>query len=110
MATAVSSVGSSTVMLENLRSKALSFSMVLRYSSKVVAPITRISPLESIGFRIFAASIAPSAAPAPISIWISSMNKTTSFAVEASSMQAFRRSSKSPRYFAPAKSWVRLRE
>ena len=40
----------------------------LRYSSRVVAPIVCSSPRASIGFRILAASIAPSAAPAPTSV------------------------------------------
>ena len=35
------------------------------YSFKVVAPTNCISPLAKSGFRIFAASIAPSAEPAP---------------------------------------------
>lgn len=34
-------------------------------------------PSCQFGFKIFAASIAPEDRPAPISVWISSMNKTT---------------------------------
>ena len=49
----------------NRRSRAASFSMYLRYSSSVVAPMHCSSPRDSGGFRMFAASIAPSAAPAP---------------------------------------------
>ena len=39
--------------------------MYLRYSFKVVAPITCTSPLANSGFKILAASTAPSAEPAP---------------------------------------------
>lgn len=42
----------------HLRSKAASFSMYLRYSSSVVAPMQRSSPRASIGFRRLPASIA----------------------------------------------------
>ena len=45
------------------RSRAASFSMYLRYSSSVVAPMHWSSPRASGGLRMFAASIAPSAAP-----------------------------------------------
>jgi hypothetical protein len=51
----------------------------------------------SIGFRIEAASIAPSAAPAPTRVWISSMNSTMSPRVLISLSTFLRRSSKSPR-------------
>ena len=47
--------------------------MYLRYSLSVVAPMQEISPRESAGFRMLAASSEPSAEPAPISEWISSM-------------------------------------
>jgi len=39
----------------------------------VVAPMQEISPRESAGLRMLAASSEPSADPAPISEWISSM-------------------------------------
>ena len=87
------------------RSSAASFSMCLRYSSSVVAPTARSSPRASIGFRRFAASTAPSAAPAPTIVCSSSMKRTISpaaFWISAST--AFSRSSNSPRYFAPASS------
>ena len=45
------------------RSRAASFSMCLRYSSSVVAPIMRSSPRASIGLSMLPASMAPSAAP-----------------------------------------------
>ena len=59
------SVGSSTLTGWNRRSRAASFSTYLRYSSVVVAPMVCNSPRASIGLRIDAASMAPSAAPAP---------------------------------------------
>ena len=55
------------------RSSERSFSMYLRYSLSVVAPMQEISPRDSAGFRMLAASSEPSAEPAPISEWISSM-------------------------------------
>ncbi len=55
------------------RSSERSFSMYLRYSLSVVAPMQEISPRDSAGLRMFAASSEPSAEPAPISEWISSM-------------------------------------
>src|SRR5688572_31788501 len=55
--------GSSTWIGWNRRSRAESFSRYLRYSSRVVAPTVCSSPLASIGLRIEAASMAPSAAP-----------------------------------------------
>ncbi|EUA32584.1 ATP-dependent Clp protease ATP-binding subunit ClpC domain protein [Mycobacterium xenopi 3993] len=50
-----------------------------------------------LGFRIDAASIAPSAAPAPTSVCNSSMNKMMSPRVLISFSTFFKRSSKSPR-------------
>ena len=78
--------------------------MYLRYSSSVVAPMHWSSPRDSGGLRMFAASIAPSAAPAPTSVCSSSMKRTASFVFRSSSMIFFRRSSNSPRYFVPATS------
>ena len=60
------------------------------------------SPRESGGFRMFAASSDPSAAPAPMSVCISSMKRITLPLFKTSSMTPFIRSSNSPRYFAPA--------
>ena len=63
------------------------------------------SPLASIGFSIFPASIAPSVLPAPTIVCSSSINKIicpSDFLT--SSNTAFKRSSNSPRYFAPARS------
>ena len=66
MRMACSSFGSPTVMGWKRRSSAESFSRCLRYSSMVVAPITWISPRDSGGFRMAAASMEPSAEPAPM--------------------------------------------
>ena len=59
------------------------------------------SPRESGGLRMLAASIAPSAAPAPTSVCSSSMKRTASFVLRSSSMIFLSRSSNSPRYFVP---------
>ena len=76
--------------------------MYFLYSFKVVAPTTWTSPLAKSGFKIFAASTAPSAEPAPTIVWISSINNITSFTFFTSSKHFFILSSKSPLYFAPA--------
>ena len=98
-------VGSPTNTGWKRRSSAASFSMCVRYSSSVVAPTARSSPRASIGLRRFPAETAPSAAPAPTIVWSSSMKRMIcpSLAVISCST-AFRRSSNSPRYFAPATS------
>ena len=90
-------VGSATWMGWNRRSSAASFSRYLRYSSSVVAPMVCSSPRASIGLRIEAASMAPSAAPAPTSVCSSSRNKMMSPRVRISFSTFFSRSSKSPR-------------
>src|SRR5437870_6522891 len=84
------------------RSRAPSFSMYFRYSSSVVAPMVWISPRERAGFSMFEASIAPSAAPAPIRVWSSSRKSTTFSDWRISFMTALSRSSNWPRYFVPA--------
>ena len=58
-----STVGWSTTTGWKRRSSAASFSMCLRYSSSVVAPIVWSSPRASIGLSRLRASMAPSAAP-----------------------------------------------
>src|SRR5258706_495511 len=60
-----STLGWSTTMGWKRRSSAGSFSMCLRYSSRVVAPMQRSSPRASAGLSMLPASMAPSAAPAP---------------------------------------------
>ena len=61
-----------------------------------------ISPLARIGFRIFAASIDPSEAPAPRTMWNSSINRITSSLLPISSKSFLSLSSKSPLYLLPA--------
>ena len=86
----------------NRRRSDRSFSMYLRYSFIVVAPMQAISPRESAGFRMFAASRDPSAEPAPMREWISSMKMMRSWFSRSSFRIPFRRSSNWPRYFVPA--------
>ena len=97
-----SPVGSSTSTLWNLRASAPSFSIVLRYSAMVVAPMTCNSPRARRGFMKLAASTAPSAAPIPIMVCSSSIKRMTSPAAATSSITERMRSSKSPRYLVPA--------
>ena len=96
--------GSPTKTCWNRRSSAGSFSIRSRYSSSVVAPIMCSSPRASIGLSMLPASIAESPpAPAPTTVWSSSMNvMTCPPASLISSSTALSRSSNSPRYFAPA--------
>ena len=96
--------GSPTNTCWKRRSRAASFSMFSRYSSKVVAPTRRSSPRASMGLSMFPASMEPSPVPpAPTTVWSSSM-KVTIWPSEAliSSSTDLRRSSNSPRYLAPA--------
>ena len=103
MLTVSSTDGWSTMIGWKRRSSAASFSMFLRYSSRVVAPMACSSPRASIGFSMLAASMAPSAAPAPTTVCSSSMNRMIWPSLAATSLStAFRRSSNSPRYLAPA--------
>ena len=61
------------------------------------------SPRARAGLIKLAASIAPSLLPAPTSVCISSINNRISPAADVTSFKtALRRSSNSPRYFAPA--------
>src|SRR5205823_1086820 len=66
-----------------------------------------VAPRASAGLRIDAASIAPSAAPAPTRLCSSSMNRMMSPRWVISFITFFRRSSNSPRYFDPATSAAR---
>ena len=100
-----STLGSSTSTGWKRRSSAASFSMYLRYSVSVVAPIMCSSPRASIGLSMLPASIAPSAAPAPTTVCSSSTNsRIRPSAALTSASTALSRSSNSPRYFAPATS------
>ena len=68
------------------------------------------SPRASMGFSMLPASIAPSAPPAPTTVCSSSTKGMTSPSESVISLRtAFRRSSNSPRYFAPAISEPRSR-
>ena len=58
----------------------------------------RMAPPASAGFSRLEASIAPpEVAPAPITVWISSMNRIAPGCASSSASTAFSRSSKSPR-------------
>ena len=85
--------------------------MFSRYSSRVVAPIRRSSPRASMGLSMLPASMELSpVAPAPTTVWISSMKVTicpSEFLI--SSRTALSRSSNSPRYLAPATMEARSR-
>ena len=98
-----STSGSSTMTGWKRLSKAGSFSIYFLYSSRVVAPIQWSSPLASMGFKRFPASMEPSVFPAPTMLWISSMKSRISPSdFFTSSKTAFNLSSNSPLYLAPA--------
>ncbi|TPW21336.1 MAG: hypothetical protein FD126_778, partial [Elusimicrobia bacterium] len=79
------------------RSRAPSFS-ILRYSSKVVAPMSESSPEDSASLSICEASWDPEAEPRPTMVCSSSMkSRTFPLLALASSITPFRRSSNSPR-------------
>ena len=87
----------------NLLSSAGSFSIFCLCSLIVVAPIHLNSPLASIGFKRLLASKEPPVAPAPTTVWISSIKRI----ILPSELLTFFKtflilSSNSPRYFAPA--------
>ena len=94
--------GASTLTAWKRRSNAASFSMYLRYSLSVVAPMHCSSPRLSAGLMMFEASIVPSAEPAPTMVCNSSMNRMMFFERRISSMTALIRSSNWPRYLVPA--------
>jgi len=97
-----SSVGLATLTAWKRRSSERSFSMYFRYSAGVVAPMHWISPRDSAGLRMLAASSDPSAEPAPTSVWSSSMKITMLWLSVSSRMMVLSRSSNCPRYFVPA--------
>ena len=77
--------------------------MCSRYSSRVVAPMHCSSPRASAGFSMLLASMAPAALPAPTTVCSSSMKRMISPSLRwISSMDAFSRSSNSPRKRVPA--------
>ncbi len=97
-----SSVGEATLTAWKRRSSERSFSMYLRYSAGVVAPMHWISPRDRAGLRMLAASRLPSAEPAPTSVCNSSMKMMMWWLSVSSRMMVFRRSSNWPRYLVPA--------
>ena len=105
ISTVCSTDGSITSTFWKRRDSAASFSKMPRYSLNVVAPMHFIAPELSAGLsRLLASSVPPDAAPAPISVWISSM-KRIAFGWSFSCFSTpFRRCSKSPRYLVPASS------
>ena len=105
----VSRLGSSTCTGWKRRSKAESFSKKRRYSSVVVAPMSCTPPLAKAGFKRLAASMAPSALPAPTRVCSSSRKRMTFPARATSFKMFFMRSSNSPRYFVPAMTEARSR-
>ncbi len=77
--------------------------MCFLYSVKVVAPMQCKFPRAKAGFNILDASTEPSAAPAPTTVCNSSIKRImrpSDFSTSEST--AFKRSSNSPRNFAPA--------
>ncbi len=92
------------------RSRAGSFSICRLYSESVVAPMQRMLPRASAGFRILAASRPPGVLPVPMMVWISSMKSMTSSFSSASRMISLRRVSNSPRKFVPATTSARSME
>ncbi len=109
MSTVCSSDGGLTITGWKRRSRAPSFSMNLRYSSIVVAPMHWISPRLRAGLSMFEASIAPSAPPAPTMVCNSSMKMMMSGFSRISAMICLRRSSNWPRYLVPATTLARSR-
>ena len=93
----------------NRRSSAPSFSMYLRYSSSVVAPMHCTSPRARAGLSTLEASMAPSAPPAPTRVCSSSMNRIVFLARRTSFITALIRSSNWPRYLVPATIMARSR-
>ena len=110
MVTASATVGSWTCTGWKRRASAGSFSKYCLYSRQVVAAIVRSSPRARAGLSRLAASLPPAWAPAPISVWASSMNRMTGVgAADTSSITPCRRRSNSPLMLAPACSRPRSR-
>ena len=103
MSTVCSTVGSTTSTFWKRRDKAASFSKMPRYSVKVVAPMHLSWPLDKAGLsKLDASKVPPEAAPAPIKVWISSMNSTALGLSLSDFNTPLSRCSKSPRYLVPA--------
>jgi hypothetical protein len=105
IASVSASDGSTTSIVWNRRESALSLLNARRNSSWVVLPMHRKEPLPSAGLSRFDASIEPPlVAPAPTSVWISSMNRIAFGLSSRALITPLSRSSKSPRYRVPASS------
>ena len=102
MVSVSSADGSSTTTFWNRLSRAPSFSMILRYSSLVVAPMHWNSPRANAGLSMLAASIDPAAEPEPTMVCNSSMKRIMSRLALSSCIMFLMRSSNCPRYFVPA--------
>mmetsp|Transcript_2299 Transcript_2299/g.5769 ORF Transcript_2299/g.5769 Transcript_2299/m.5769 type:complete len:218 (-) Transcript_2299:920-1573(-) len=108
MASVSSQLGSSTMMGWKRRSRAVSFSMYLRCSSSVVAPMHCSSPRASAGFSRLEMSRPPPpppprpTAPAPTSVCTSSTMRMMSPSSRHSAISLVTRFSSSPRSLAPA--------
>ena len=106
-----STEGSFTSIFWNLLAKAWFFENTFRYSWKVVDPMHRIFPLANSGLRRFDTSREPPPAePAPMIVWISSMNKIGFFWDFKKLITSFILFSKSPLYLVPAISEAISRE
>ena len=103
-------LGGSIITFWKRLSKAPSFSICIRYSSKVDAPIHCNSPRAKAGLKILEASKEPLAPPAPTIVCISSINKITSLFFSSSFIMAFIRSSNCPLYLVPATSAAKSKE
>ena len=95
-------VVASTRIFWKRRSRAPSFSIYWRYSSRVVVPMHWISPRARAGLNMLEASSEPLALPAPTMVCISSINTMMSGFFSSSLSTAFMRSSNWPRYLVPA--------
>ena len=103
ISTVCSTVGSTTSTFWKRRDSAASFSKIPRYSVKVVAPMHFNWPELRAGLsKLEASKVPPEAAPAPIKVWISSMNNTALGLSFNDFKTPLRRCSKSPRYLVPA--------
>ncbi len=103
MSTLSASEGSGTSIFWKRRASARSFSKMPRYSWNVVEPMQRNSPEASTGLIRFDASmVPPEAEPAPMMVWISSMNRMALGSLRSCAITPFNRFSKSPRYLVPA--------
>jgi hypothetical protein len=104
-------VGSTMSIFWKRRANARSFSKMPRYSWNVVEPMQRSSPFASTGLiRLEASIVPPLAEPAPMMVWISSMNRIACGSFFSAARTPFRRFSKSPRYLVPATSAPRSSE